>query len=278
MIGISWLVGLAMQPGPFMLGESDLANGAHHTRHWRTFAARAPRFNKEVLLAVDRVQASAPQGGGYFIGKSATPTESPIGYPLRLFGRPLLDPPRTTSYCSGASYAALIEALDRILAGQRGRLSEERFEALRMQEPDGSRREDCVKAWGWWNADGPGSHYCLVQYLKIGERVGIEEALPGDFVNISWKSGVGHSVVFLGNVQMKDGRMGIAFWSSQKGTNGLGDMVSPWESVSSVVVVRLTEPDRLFSFDPAERVEKRVPGDPVPFRAQSPAVRSGSSR
>ena len=49
-----------------------------------------------VLRAIDRVQASAPDGGGYFIGLKADPLESPIGYPLRLFGRQMLLSPRTT--------------------------------------------------------------------------------------------------------------------------------------------------------------------------------------
>ena len=53
-----------------------------------------------VLRAIDRVQASAPDGGGYFIGLKADPLESPIGYPLRLFGRQILLSPRTTFWAS----------------------------------------------------------------------------------------------------------------------------------------------------------------------------------
>ena len=42
---------------------------------------------------------------------------------------------------------ALIEALDRLLK----RIPDaERLELLRMQEPDGGRRNDEMKAWGWW--------------------------------------------------------------------------------------------------------------------------------
>jgi len=35
------------------------------------------------------VQSRFPDGGGYFVGKDSIPTESPIGYELKLFGRSL---------------------------------------------------------------------------------------------------------------------------------------------------------------------------------------------
>src|SRR5207253_9122527 len=140
--------------------------------------------------------------------------ESPIGYPLALFGKPLLAPPRTTSYCSGSSYTAFIEALN-LLYGKEGaddgaaRLSPDRLEALRMQEPDGGRREDGVKFWGHWNDDGPGCHYALVQYAHMAQEIDPKRARPGDFMNINWKSGLGHSTVFLGYVVDDDGRKSV---------------------------------------------------------------------
>ena len=107
----------------------------------------------------------------------------------------MLAPTRTTSYCSGSSYAAFVEAMDRLLWRP---LDPARSELLRMQEPDGGRREDGTKAWGWWNADGFGCDFALVQYLGVGERIPVRDARPGDFMNVSWRSGLGHSVVFLG--------------------------------------------------------------------------------
>ena len=169
--------------------------GPHHTRHLELLGRGLPRVNREVLAAVDRVQATAMDGGGYFIGVKAVPAECPIGYPLRLKGAPILAPTRTTSYCSGSSYSAFIEAMDRLLKRP---LDPARLELMRMQEPDGGRREDEVKAWGWWNADGFGCDFALVQYLGVGERIKVAEARPGDFMNVSWASGLGHSVVFLG--------------------------------------------------------------------------------
>lgn len=250
---------------------------AQHTRHEAVFGKGVPYFNQLVLKGVDEVQQTAMLGGGYFIGIKAQPTESPIGYPLCLGNNQLLDPPRTTSYCSGASYAAFIEALNFWMPQGRSwsndtnrlpetrplELSKDRLEALRMQEPDGSRREDGVKFWGHWNADGFGNHYALVQYSRMGERIIPEKARPGDFINISWKSGIGHSTVFLGWCLDKEGKKAVRFWSSQKSTNGLGDQVSALETIKSVCIVRVSRPMRIYSFNPKQTVDKKIAGDTI---------------
>src|SRR5436309_2652402 len=90
----------------YVLSAAQLAGGAHHVRHAEFFGRGVEGINLFVLRAIDQVQASAPDGGGYFTGVKATPAESPIGYRLELFGRPMLQPPRTTSYCSGSTYSA----------------------------------------------------------------------------------------------------------------------------------------------------------------------------
>jgi hypothetical protein len=203
-------------------------------------------------------------GGGYFIGIKAVPTESPVGYDIKLFDKPLLDPPRSTSYCSGSTYAAFIESLNLIYPTGWNRINYKQYEAMRMQEPDGGRREDEIKFWGHWNDDGYGSHYALVQYGKMGKEIPPRQARPGDFMNISWKKGGGHSVIFLGWIKNDDGRTGIAFWSSQKSTNGFGDVyTSSLDRISKVKTVRLTNPEGLFNFDIEEPVERKIPGDPL---------------
>ena len=135
---------------------------------------------------------------------------------------------------------------------------------MRMQEPDGGRREDGVEAWGWWNADGNGCDFALVQYLGVGDRIKATDAKPGDFMNVSWKSGLGHSVVFLGWVRDAAKGDGIAYWSSQRGTNGLGDQVSPLSSVAGLSAVRLTHPERLPTFVPGAVDRKASPSEPPP--------------
>ncbi len=247
----------------FVLSPEDLRHGSHHQQHLDTFGKYVNGYNRHILEAIDSVQATAMDGGGYFIGITADPPESPIGYDLDLFGGQLLDAPRSTSYCSGASYSAFIEGLNLILAHRQDSLSHERYEALRMQELDGGRREDGIRYWGKWNDDGYGNHFALVQYSEMGERIDPRNARPGDFMNISWKSGVGHSVVFLGWCLDANNEKCVLYWSSQKGTNGLGDQMVPLDRIREVVVVRLAAPENLFNFDIDRSVSRAVKGDRI---------------
>lgn len=249
----SWLV----------LEKEDLAGGTYHTRHAELFGKYVDGYNELILQAIDKVQATAPDGGGYFIGITAEPPESPIGYELKLFGNPLLTPPRTTSYCSGSSYTAFIEALNLLYADSEKELSDQRIEALRMQEPDGGRREDHIKFWGKWNADGYGNHFALVQYSGMGTVIEPNQARPGDFLNISWKSGNGHSVIFLGWYIDEKDEKNVVYWSSQKGTNGLGDDVVPISRINEVMFVRLTKPEKLYEFDVNTTTTKNADGSKI---------------
>lgn len=257
------MVPTSSSKGWFLLKKTDLKYGAHHTRHAKVFGKYVDGYNYFVLKGIDVVQSRFPDGGGYFVGKDSIPTESPIGYELKLFGRSLLKPPRATSYCSGASYSAFIEALNFILADRASQLDFEHYEAVRMQELDGGRREDLVKFWGYWNADGFGSHYALVQYSGMGVEVKPEEAVPGDFMNISWKGGLGHSVVFLGWYISGDSLKYVVYWSSQRVTNGLADQIVPLEKIKCVKIVRLTKPENLFQFDVDNEVNLDIEGDEI---------------
>jgi hypothetical protein len=245
-----------------------LAIPTYHVRHAELFGADVPDLNAAVLRGVDAIQKTAMEGGGYFIGVKADPPESPIGFPLCIFGKPLLSPARTTSYCSGASYAAFISAFEETMEGRGDELTPEILEALRMQEPDGGRREDMIKFWGWWNADGPGSLYALTMYTEMGERVAPDAARAGDFCNINWVKGPGHSVVFLQWERTADGQPGMRFWSSQKSTNGLGDAVVPLNSISGFVFTRYSKPWNVFALDPAKKMDRAKISYDVPVVTQ----------
>ena len=82
-------------------------------------------------------------------------------------------------------------------------------------------------------------------------------------MNISWKKGGGHSVVFLGWYIDENGGKNVVYWSSQTGTNGFGDQVVPIERIKSVKIVRLTDPDALYRFDIATQVDDSIPGDEI---------------
>ena len=264
----------------FFLSKEQASLPAQHTSHFQSLGSSVPGYNQMVLKGIDIVQASAPKGGGYFVGIKAKPTESPIGYDIKLFNKPLLKAPRTTSYCSGASYSAFIEGLNIYYAKLKNKkstfpkLSRARYESFRMQEPDGSRRNDGIKMWGKWNDDGFGNHFALVQYTGMGKVINPDHARPGDFINISWKSGLGHSTVFLGyyidpdlKAQGKPHKF-LRYWSSQRGTNGLGDQMVSLSKIKNVMVVRLTHPERLFTFKVNKKVKRKIPGHPIKWAAE----------
>jgi hypothetical protein len=56
----------------------------------------------------------------------------------------------------------------------------------------------------------------------------------------------------------------MVYWSSQKSTNGFGDVVScPLTSLKSVKVVRLTYPQRRFSFNLEKSRKRDLPGEKI---------------
>ncbi len=246
-----------------ILDSSDVSLGKFHTKHFQIFGKYVTGYNTFILKAIDLIQSTFIYGGGYFANVKANPPESPIGYDLSLFGKKLLHAPRKTSYCSGSSYSAFIESLNLIYKDRHSKLSKERFEALRMQEPDGSRREDNVKFWGKWNADGYGNHFALIQYSKIGKRIKPINARPGDFLNILWKKGGGHSVIFLGWYINKNNEKCVVYWSSQKRTNGLGNDIVPIKKIEEVLFVRLAHPENIFNFDVNNSVNTSIKGDKI---------------
>lgn len=117
-----------------------------------------------------------------------------------------------------------------------------------MQERDGRTRADFVKVWGSWNTDW-GEELALVRLTGMGGRVESSEAVPGDFVNISWKRGKGHAAVFLGWADVGSEAC-MLIWSSQKSTNGIGDRIVPLSRIKEARFVRVTNPEKVFTFEP----------------------------
>jgi hypothetical protein len=242
-----------------LLTAADLAarggDPLHHASHFAIFDKYTgdADYNGYVLQAIDKVQGTAPKGGGYFANNKAVPAESPIGYALKLFGQALFAPfERTTSFCTGASYAVFIEALNLINAADPiPALDAARADAMRMQEADGSRRPDGSKFWGHWNGNSPGISTAMTRYSDVGEVVpDWNRARPGDFIDIDWKGTHAHTAIFLGWYVSK-GRKSMLIWSSQESSNGLGDYLIPISRIAKVEIVRLVDPDALTKFDPS---------------------------
>lgn len=83
--------------------------------------------------------------------------------------------------------------------------------------------------WFVRKVNGPGPSEALEEF-GLGREITMEEALPGDFVQIwrRWdkekaKNGSGHSVIFLEWVRDEsDSITGMKYFSTQPGTNGVG--------------------------------------------------------
>jgi hypothetical protein len=98
----------------------------------------------------------------------------------------------------------------------------------------------------------------------MGSEISPINACPGDFMNITWTNGGGHAVVFLGwHVEVDSGERKLLYWSSQRATNGLGDQLVNLDRIRHIKTVRLTHPDRLFTFDVNTPVERRIPADKI---------------
>jgi hypothetical protein len=139
-----------------------------------------------------------------------------------------------------------VEALNLLYPDGSAKLASDRLEDLRMQEADGATRLDYVKVWGNWNSQW-GHERVLVSMTGMGEAVLPERARPGDFVNLAWRAGKGHAAVFLGWAE-RDGSLQMLFWSSQKHTRGYGDRLVPLSKIKDARFVRLTHPERVFTF------------------------------
>jgi hypothetical protein len=260
-VRIFYLLFVLVFCGIFVLSETGInviykSTGSlprKHTSHEKIFSVKAFDYNRYILRAIDKIQGQAINGGGYYTNKQDKSKESPVGYSLKIFSHPLINPPRSTSYCTGITFAAFIEALNLIYPKGGTRLTLDRYEALRMQEMNGARREDFVKVWGNWNTQW-GVPYVMIKYLQMGKIVSQREARPGDFINILFKGGGGHSAIFLGWYKNENGETQLLYWSSQPETNGISDHSVPTSRISRLAIVRLTNPGKIFSFDVSKKI------------------------
>lgn len=185
-------------------------------------ANESPGFNAKVLATV----RTMPSGGGYD-GSDATKnllhgacdlTDGKIRVNAR-HARP--------SFCSGATYLVLLEAL--------GNGSEALLPEIDHQDGHG--------VFGRWNSNGPGAAK-LVADLAAGRNfTSWDEAQPGDFLKIWWTEKIGgrergHLVVYLGH----DAKS-VRFWSSNQ-PGGYGAKSAPRSDCQRVLFTRITRPER----------------------------------
>lgn len=179
-------------------------------------------FNAKVLAAL----RTMPSGGGYD-GSDATKNLlhgacDLTGVEIRVNAK-LAKP----SFCSGATYLVLLEAL--------GSGSEVLLPEIDHQDGHG--------VFGRWNSNGPGSAK-LVADLGAGRNfTSWDEAQPGDFLKIWWTDKIGgrergHLVVYLGHDAGS-----VRFWSSNQ-PGGYGTKSVSRSDCKRVLFTRITKPER----------------------------------
>ena len=131
------------------------------------------------------------------------------------------------SFCSGATYLVLLEALGK---GQQALLP-------KMDQKDG------YGIFGRWNSNGPGSAK-LVADIDAGENfTSWDTARPGDFLKIWWTEKIGgnergHLVVYLGHDEKS-----VRFWSSNQ-PGGYGTKSVARNKCRRVLFTRITRPEK----------------------------------
>lgn len=70
---------------------------------------------------------------------------------------------------------------------------------------------------------------------RLGKRINLNDAQPGDFIQIWRSNGSGHSVIYLAHDQN-----GIRYWSTQKSTNGIGERYEKFSGIRPLTEIYIT--------------------------------------
>ncbi len=153
---------------------------------------------------VIEVARGFPDGGGYDWTAGATGVKEPVDFK----GERLLEATKSGSFCCGYTFAVAMR-----VAEERGLLADKSIDDARQFLKD------------WYGAPGGDKTLVVlaVENLGIGKRVPLEDAQPGDFVQLWREGGSGHSVIFLKWIERDGKRVGFRYRSSQKLTDGIGD-------------------------------------------------------
>ena len=157
-----------------------------------------------VASDVIEVARTFPDGGGYDWTPGATGVKEPVDFK----GERLLEATDGGSFCCGYTFAVAMR-----VANDRGLLEDKSVEDARKFLKE------------WYGAPGGDKTLVVlaVENMGIGKAVSLEDAQPGDFVQLWREGGSGHSVIFLKWIEEDGNRVGFRYRSSQKLTDGIGD-------------------------------------------------------
>ena len=119
-------------------------------------------------------------------------------------------------YCCGITFEVFVKAWK---AWSDSRKVEFRVPGVSGKEMIGLRAD-----WFGSTGDTRRTLQHAVTARKLGRAIDkLEDARPGDFVQLWRRSGTGHSVIFIELKRNSEGKpKALKYWSSQKSTNGIG--------------------------------------------------------
>jgi hypothetical protein len=166
-------------------------------------ASATPTFNDRVLTLI----ASYPAGGH---GGYAWPSVDGDGATRDLaLGDDVIVRGGVGNHCVGVTFEVFWRALEACDGGAAAVL-------------DAAAARDLRRRWYVPALGGAGAAEALPAH-GLGDRIGLDDARPGDFVQAWAPVGTGHSMVFLGWDRDPAGRIAaIRYWSSQPWTDGIG--------------------------------------------------------
>ncbi len=158
-----------------------------------------------------------PNGGGYELNGSGVPIE------IVHKGTRIL-PKGARTYCSGFTFATVMTTAERL-----GLLKDKTVDQIKRFQ----------REWYGGAGDPEKQQGPAMQNLGIGDNVPMEQARPGDFLQLWRVGGSGHSVVFTGWM-MDPARPGVpvgfTYRSSQPRTDGIGDSQEKFSDAGGTVL------------------------------------------
>ncbi len=120
------------------------------------------------------------------------------------------------SHCTGISFEVFFKAMQ----------NRNRAHGIDINDFNGMTKEEMHDFMlTWYVAKGAKSQSNLavaIEKYGLGNRItNLEEAAPGDFIDLSRENNTGHAIIFLDWIRQGDRIIGLKFWSSQQSTSGI---------------------------------------------------------
>ncbi len=193
---------------------------------WLDFIEAPQPLNAQVLERIAEYPTDGTHPYGWHNAANGTTTDlTYAGTTVARAG------PKKRTYCCGVTFEVALGAL---LDANNGPLKDVDAKTIRNV-----RRGFCGAHPRW----GERQVAAVLPEYGLGIEVGVEDAQPGDFVQLWRRDGTGHSAVFLGWVtDTADTRVAIHYWSTQRVTDGIGYRTERLRGIDRLYMARLQLP------------------------------------